>query len=29
VTGDDAAEVYRHPYAYADRARIPLVETSA
>ena len=29
VTGDEAAEVYRHPYAYADRARKALVETSA
>jgi len=23
VTGDEAAEVYRHPYAYADRAQKP------
>jgi hypothetical protein len=29
VSPDDAAEVYRHPYAYAHRARTRALETSA
>jgi hypothetical protein len=29
VSPDDAAEVYRHPYAYAHRARTQAIGTSA